>query len=317
MADQGTRKDPVEKQHSTIQIIEDFSSNTTLHGMNSIAHSRTKASKITWSLFLALAFAYTVKSTIFSFIRYTKYPFSTEVTEQFAGDFGQTFPAITVCSMNMFVKKKVELPDDHPLFHKYGLNLDICKETKTMRQAYNMTCGQLLMCSADAPEFSPGHGCRSANQIMRNILANPENNFSLNFEEQFRKMYGPKLQFSTWLCRFGQERCTAKNFTEYVTNHGNCFQFNGDLDNVIYSFGKDSMTLILDAKVDEYTKSPQFTEGFKFYIHDQGTFDSPEGGFVVSPGNIASVTVKQKKVRKTIDTLKQVGVLLNLEDKIN
>lgn len=294
-----TSKD-AENEHLTIKIIEDFSSNTTLHGINSIAHSKTRTARIAWSLLLALAFAYTVKSTIFSFIRYTKYPFSTEVTEQFAGDSGLKFPAITLCSMNLFVKSKIQLPDDHPLFRKYGLDLDICNETKAMRQAYNMTCGSLLMCSADAPQFHPGYGCRTANEMMKILLANPGNNFSLNFEEQFRKMYGPKLKHSTGMCRFGQERCTANNFTEHVTKYGNCFQFNGDVDNAIYSYGKGSMTLMLDAKVDEYTKSSHFTEGFKFYIHDQGTFNSHEGGFVVSPGNIATVTVQQKKVRENL-----------------
>ena len=289
-----------DKKHSTIKILEDFSSRTTLHGVNSIADSKTRAGKITWSVLLLLAFAYTVNSTYYSFIRYTSHPFSTEVTEQFAGDSGLKFPAITLCSMNLFVKRKIELHDDHPLFEKYGLNLDICKQTKAMRQAYNMTCGHLLMCTADVPEFHPGYGCRTANILMKAISAKSGKNFSMNFDEQFRKRYGPELEHSSKMCKFGQEKCTSKNFTEYITSHGNCFQFNGDVDNATYSFGVESMTLILDAKVDDYTKSPQFTEGFKFYIHDQGTYNSPEGGFVVSPGNIATVTTQQKKVRTTL-----------------
>jgi hypothetical protein len=297
MAEAGATEDTAKDGCVNVKIIKEFSARTTLHGINSIADSKTRTGQLIWTVLLLLAFGYTVKSTVLSFIQYSKYPFSTEISEEFAGDSGLRFPAITVCPMNMFVKRKIELHDYNPLFNKYGLNLDICKESKSARQKYNMTCGQLLMCTVDVPQVHPGNDCWRARALMLSF-SRSKGNFSLNFEEEFRHAYGPSLEHSIRGCRFGQEGCTSKDFKEYVTNYGNCYQYNGDVNNATHSFVKESLTLILDAKIEEYTKSPFYTEGFKLYIHDQGTFNAPEGGFVVSPGNIAMVTVKQKQVRE-------------------
>lgn len=289
-----TRKEPDSANNG---LLEDFAQTTTLHGMHWISSSRSKTGKLIWSALLILSFYYMVTSNISSVRRYLRYPFTTEISEEFAGQNGLKFPAITVCPMNMFVKKKVELQDSSRWFHDMDLNLEICKQTRQARSRYNLTCGMFLMCTIDQFYSMGGNDCGPENQIiLANYLDVNRNASATRYQEQFRDVYGPNLQHSLVECRFGDKKCHASEFTKMVTRYGKCFQFNGNSKNASWSYTNGLLLLVLDAKVNEYTKSPLFTEGFKVYIQDQGTFTSTHTGFVVSPGNIASVNVNQRRV---------------------
>ncbi|KXJ28763.1 Acid-sensing ion channel 5 [Exaiptasia diaphana] len=282
-------------KQNEIELLQDFAQNTTMHGLHSVANSKTKLSKVIWLTLLSLSLFYMVKSTILSGKRYFSYPYTTEVGEEFAGKSGLKFPAITLCPMNMFVKTKIELQDEHRLFRKMGLNLKICDDTRKSRQRYNLSCGMFLMCNVGFYDMGGSNCGPETKTVLDDYLRNANNSSVINYEEQFRDIYGPNLEHSLEDCRFINRKCNASDFTKHVYTYGKCFQINNDKQNASWTFAYDKLFIVLDAKVHQYTKSPLFTEGFKFYVQAQGTFTSPRKGFVVSPGTIANVMVKQTK----------------------
>jgi len=284
------------KTNDSHELLNDFAQSTTMHGLYSISTCRSKPGKLIWLTLLSLSIFYMIKSNIISVRRYYQYPFTTEIGEEFAGQNGLKFPAITVCPMNMFVKKKIEYQDENPFFQRFGLNLEICKTTREVRRKFNLTCGRFLMCTLNLYTMGLSDCGREAKTILTDYLRTNTNASATSYEEEFRDKYGPSLEGSLVLCKFGNSKCFAREFTQSVSKYGKCYQFNGDTNNASWAYTTGSLFLILDAKVDEYTQSPFFTEGFRIHIQEQGSYTAPRTGFVVSPGNIASVSVRQKRV---------------------
>lgn len=277
-------------------LLESFAQSCTMHGLHCISSSRSKTVKLIWFVLLCLCFFYMIRSSILSVKRYFGYPFTTEISEEFAGKNGLKFPAITVCPMNMFVKKKIELQDVDPLFHKQGLDLDICKGTSLNRAKFNLTCGKFLMCTLNMLIMGNSDCGEESKVILNNYLQRKPSRAATVYEEQFRERYGAKLSDSLVLCKFGTSNCNANEFTTKVSRFGKCHQWNGNPRTTVWAYTTGILLMILDAKVHESTPSPFFTEGFRIHVQEQGSFTSPETGFIVSPGNMASVKVRQKRV---------------------
>lgn len=288
---------PKEKQNE-VELLQHFAQNTTMHGLHCVANSQTKVSKGVWLILVSLSLMYMIKSTILSGKRYLSYPYTTEIGDEFSG---LKFPAITICPQNMFPKKKIELPDSHPLFHKMKLNLQICEDTRESRKRYNLPCGMLLMCNLGFYSMGRRNCGPETRIILDNYLSNAKNSTAINYQEEFRDVYGPDLEHSLLECSYFNGKCNASQFTKHLNPYGTCFKINDKKQNASWTlFASGKLFIVLDAKVEQYTESPFFTEGFKIYVQDQGTYTSPTKGFVVSPGNIANVVVKQTKVRVSL-----------------
>ncbi|XP_048583513.1 acid-sensing ion channel 2-like [Nematostella vectensis] len=275
-------------------ILQTFCCNTTLHGVHRIYNSENRLSRLLWVSLLFTVTGYTCKSLVYTSLRFNSYPHTTLLSVKFPESGALRFPAITVCPTNIFMKRKLHLPDSHPDYEKLGLNLTICNETKELRRRFNLTCGEFLLC-AGVPIF-PAHNLNCGVNVttLRSLYTKSWS----NVPEQFIKAYSASFKETIVLCRYGLYPCNMKLFTEQVNNIGRCFSFNnfvGDKkESLLKSFFQTgTLLLVLNANSKEITYGHSLTEGFRVIVHDQGTYQGFHGGVRISPGYMAFVELRQ------------------------
>ena len=251
-----------------------------------------------WLMFLCASVgAYTYFVSI-SLRKYLTLPIKTTISQETPAD-GLTFPAVTVCNLNMLMRSKIDVPDEDERFEKLGLNISGCKETRAVRG--NLTCGQALACAFRW--FGPAliKGC---NETMRQNIINALNSSSerLFNTEEFYIKYGHDISsmFVSY-CRFASEiPCSDKDFVPRLTPDGICFTFNSGLNNTtlfrsIFEGPDLGLTILLDVQTNESTIN-EFSTGFRVIVHDQNALVNRHIGFNVVPGSHTLVAVQLKKV---------------------
>jgi len=82
-------------------------------------------------------------------------------------------------------------------------------------------------------------------------------------------------------CKFNLKDCTVKNFTMfYDPYYGNCYKFNGDSKNLLYSKEAGKFYAF---QIEMFFDNPHFN-GLHLYIHNQSINPSPVEGIDVSSG---------------------------------
>ena len=276
-----------------------FASNTTLHGLRHVCHNdHSLWRRVVWLMFLcAAAGTYTYLVSI-SLRKYFSLPIKTVISQE-TPENGLTFPAVTVCNLNMLMKSKIDVSDEDEKFQKLGLNISGCSETRAVRG--NLTCGQALLCAFRwyGPAIVKGCNGTTRQKIINALNSSSERLFN---EEEFLTKYGHEMRSMFVIyCRFESDLvCTDQDFVPTYTKEGLCFTFNSGHNNTPllrteFEGPDQGLNIILDVQTDESTIN-QFSNGLKVIVHDQNTFINRHAGFNILPGSHASVAVKLKKV---------------------
>ena len=275
-----------------------FASSTTLHGLRHVAgNSHSISKRLIWLIFLGIATSTFLYYLSVSLNKYFSRPIKTVISQETSVD-GLTFPAVTICNLNKFMKSKIDMADEDENFEKMGLNISGCSEIREVRG--NLTCGQALLCTYIWYGTALVQGCNATTQ--QNIIeALNRSSDRLYSEEEFLTKYGHEMASMLVLyCRFRKDMdCSDKDFVTDLTQDGICFTFNSGRNGSVLSTtfeGPDlGLSILLDVQTNESTIG-QFSNGLKVIVHDQNTFVNLHSGFNILPGTHASVAVKLRKV---------------------
>ncbi|KAJ7378369.1 hypothetical protein OS493_023624 [Desmophyllum pertusum] len=276
-----------------------FASSTTLHGLRYVAENGHSISRrVIWLMFLCTVASVYVYFVSISVHKYISRPVKTIVSDETPMD-GLTFPAVTICNLNKFMKSKIDVADEDENFEKMGLNISGCSEIRDVRG--NLTCGQAMLCAYGSFGTALVKGC---NKTTRQNIIDVFNRSSerLYNEEEFLTKYGhdmASITTSFLYCSFMENIiCSDEDFVPAVTEDGICFTFNsGHNGSVLRSLleGPDlGLSILLDIQTNESTLG-QFSSGLKVIVHDQKTFVNRHNGFNIGPGTHATVAVKLRK----------------------
>ena len=298
------------KQKPSTETWEEFTDNTTLHGLKYVFKKRHFVIRLFWVVLLLVALTYYVIIVYRAFSKYYSYPINTLVlTKQDLKE--MDFPAITICSHNYLAKSKLFMRDDNPLFAASGLNITLCDVTKKVRG--NNPCGLSLICCCQPPHtVNMSISLPNCTKKYRHDLlsARHQSNFKSDVEiflerysQDIKSLVGP-------LCKFGgTTSCSAESFDPIFTPTGMCYTFNsarnGKVKTVNNGGVSSGLSIILDAQTPEYFQG-KMSVGFKVLVHGQGEYIDEWEGINEGPGQHAVIALTQKKVRFSSLTLFKV-----------
>ncbi|KAJ7371670.1 hypothetical protein OS493_023698 [Desmophyllum pertusum] len=301
---------PNNNKHTSAEMWREFVNNTTLHGIRYVFMKRHILIRLLWLVLLLTSGGYYIFTVYRAFTKYYNRPINTVLSREHLKE--MDFPAVTICSLNLFAKSKIIMTDDNPLFAYSGLNISSCAVTSGVRG--NRPCGLSLLCCC-APDFENATlalpNCtiqyrQDLLHVMRQFNHRPDlEGFHRHYSQDISALIGPT-------CLFGWERfiCTAKDFVPMVTPWGMCYTFNSGTDGkvkTVDSGGVSSgLSIMLDTQISEYTQG-KFSEGFKVLIHGQGEYIDEWEGINVGPGQHAVIALSQKRVWFFLSLLKQLN----------
>ena len=276
-----------------------FISNTTVHGLRYVFESPTRFRRMIWLLLLLGAtaiYAYLVEQSVSKF--YSN-PVSTEFAEVIPEHGELTFPAVTICNLNRFVKSKVNMFEKDENFRRLGLNLAACEAVKMVNK--DMTCGQGLLCAFERFGSAVADNCNDTTRQRIISVLNSTRESVFNPEE-FLETYGHQFdEMFLYYCRFGADKnCTPADFHPSLTENGVCFTFNSGKNSTKIlgtrrAGSSGGLSIIMDVQANENTIS-EFSRGLRVIVHDQGAFINLEKGFNVFPGSHTLARITSTKV---------------------
>ncbi|KAL9970022.1 hypothetical protein ACROYT_G022331 [Oculina patagonica] len=280
---------------------QEFVDNTTLHGIRYVFMKRHIFIRLLWLMLLLTSGGYYVSIVYGAINKYYSRPINTVLSRKNLKE--MDFPAVTICSLNIFAKSKILMTDDNPLFASSGLNISSCAVTSRVRA--NRPCGLSLLCSHTPPGYldltSGLPNCTS--EYRQELVDTLNESFHRPDLEEFLQHYSQNISALVGpICNFGWELlpCSVKNFVPLITPWGMCYTFNSGTDGklkTVYSSGiATGFSVILDAQTYEYTQG-KFSEGFKVIIHGQGEYVDEWEGINVGPGQHAAIALSQKKFK--------------------
>ena len=288
------------KPHITGETWEEFTDNTTLHGLKYVFKKRHFLIRSIWIVLLLASLAYYVLTVYRAFNKYYSYPINTLVTTK--QDLKEMdFPAVTICSHNYFAMSKLNMKDDDPQFAASGLNISLCDVTKKVRG--NNPCGMSLLCCCQPPHtVNMSISLPNCTEQYRRdlLLAKHQSSFQSDVEtflesysQDIKSLVGP-------LCKFGLSTpCSAKSFDPIFTPSGMCYTFNSGKDGKVKTVTNggvsSGLSIVLDAQTPEYFQG-KMSVGFKVLIHGQGEYIDEWEGLNIGPGQHAIIGLTQKRV---------------------
>lgn len=281
---------------------QSFVANTTVHGLRYVFESPSRFRRMLWLLLLLGAtgiYVYLVKESV---AKYYSNPVSIEFTEIIPEKGELTFPAVTICNLNRFVKTKINMFENDENFYKMSLNLSACEAIKMVNE--NMTCGQGLLCAFEQFGSAVAENCNDSTRQRVISVLNSTKDPIFNPEEFF-ETYGHHFhEMFLYYCRFADfENCTPADFHSSLTENGRCFTFNSGKNGTKIRGARRAgssggLSVVIDVQANENTIS-EFSRGLRVIVHDQGTFINLESGFNVFPGSHTLARITSSKVAFT------------------
>lgn len=276
-----------------------FVANTTVHGLRYVFESPSRIARTLWLVLLLTAIGLYVFFVQQSLSKYYSNPVSTEFTEVIPELGMLTFPAVTICNLNRFVKRKINIADTEEDFEKLGLNLSVCEAVKKVNK--DMTCGQGLLCAFELFGSAIADNCNETTRQRIISVLNSTREPIFNPEE-FLEAYGHDFhEMFLYYCRFGKfEHCTSADFHPLLDQNGRCFTFNSGkngskIRKTVRAGSSGGLSVVLDVQASENTIS-EFSRGLRVIVHDQETFVNVDNGFNVFPASHTLVRVTATKV---------------------
>ena len=277
----------------------EFVGYTTVHGFRHVFESPSRFFRVVWLILLLGAttgYIYFVQQSV---EKYLSNPVTTAFREVIPEQGELTFPAVTICNLNRFVKSKVNMFENDGDFYKMGLNLSACKAVKLVNK--DMSCGQGLLCAFEQYGSDIADNCNETIR-QRIISALNKTNEPIFNPEEFFEAYGHDFNdmFFHYCVFRGRELCTPADFRPTLSQNGRCFTFNsGENDTDVLGTSRagssGGLSVMLDVQANENTIS-EFSRGLRVIVHDQGTFINMDKGFNVYPGSHTLVRIAATKV---------------------
>ena len=292
---------PNDNHQSPEEMWQEFTDNTTLHGIRHIFTKYHILVRLIWLMLLLASGGYYISTVYRAFNKYYNRPIHTIVRHKNVEK--MEFPAVTICPLNMFAKSKILMTDDDQKFASSGLNISTCAVTAGVRG--DRPCGMSLLCCCAPTDFKEIStaipNCTSQYRYdlldaMQQTSHHPDvDGFFWNFSPDIKNLLGP-------MCKFGWDEspCSEKDFLPILSKWLKCYTFNSGSNGTIktvYTGGASSgLSIILDTKVHDYSYSKFESEGFKVLIHKQGEYIDQWQGINVGPGQHAVVAFSEKRV---------------------
>ena len=279
------------------QMWWEFMDNTTLHGIRYVFMKRHIIIRLLWIVLLLTSGGYYIFTVYRAFNKYYNRPINTVLSRKNLKE--MDFPAVTICSLNLFAKSKIFMTDDNPLFASSGLNISSCAMTSDVRG--NRPCGLSLFCLyAPTTIISVIPNCTS--QYRQDLFNSMQTKSHRPSHEGFFQHYSQNMSaLIGHKCLFGWQQlpCSDKDFVPTVTQWGMCYTFNSGTDSKVRTVDSGGVSIglsvILDVQSYDYTYG-KYSEGFKVLIHGQGEYIDEWEGINVGPGQHAFVALSQKRV---------------------
>ena len=290
-----------DNRQTPAEMWQTFVDNTTLHGIRYVFMKRHILVRLIWLVLLLASGGYYIFTVYRAITKYYNRPINTVVSIKHLKE--MVFPAVTICSFNLFAKSKLLMTDDNPLFASSGLNISSCAVTAEVRG--DRPCGLALLCccaptdlkeiSAAIPNCTTQYKYDLVDALQQTLHRPDFENFIWHYSQDISALFGP-------MCIFGWEErtCSGEDFLPIVTEWGKCYTFNSGTDGFVETMDtggvSSGLSIILNAQTHEYSYG-KFSEGFKVLIHGQGEYiDEWEAGINVGPGQHAVIALTEKRV---------------------
>jgi hypothetical protein len=179
-------------------VLRDWASSSTSHGIPRIASSNYTIIKIIWTVFFIIALGASFMTLKKTFENYFSYPVVTQIKRKTMPS--TEFPTVTICSQNPF--KINNLDSESKIYFENILNIRL----QNLNQMDQPQLGPVLM---------------SLDQMSKSHIAEKI------FDIKNRKHLSNSLNETLISCTFNIQECTAKDFDElYINAYGFCYQFN-------------------------------------------------------------------------------------------
>ncbi|XP_067049053.1 acid-sensing ion channel 4-A-like isoform X2 [Acropora muricata] len=280
-----------------------FANDTTLHGIRYVSmNQRHIVIRFIWLLLLLISGGYFILTVYKAFDKFYSHPINTIISTHHVTK--MTFPAVTICPLNLFARSKMFVTDDNPNFAKSGLNISSCAVTSPVRG--KLPCGLSLACCCTPEAFRNVYNaipnCAiKYRQDLLDIIKRSSHYLDLG---NFYRYYSQDVNslISGPICSFGWELtpCSAKDFSSSVALWGMCHTFNsggeGKIKTIKTGGISDGLAVILDTQRHEYSLG-KYSEGFKVLIHEQGEYFDEREGINIGPGQHVVVALTQKRYK--------------------
>ncbi|XP_033099022.1 acid-sensing ion channel 4-A-like [Anneissia japonica] len=244
--------------------LEQFSQNTTLHGLTFITSKDSSlARRLAWMLIVtSMMIVFIYLGIIHNVLRYLDRPINTIVSMNYVND--MDFPAVTICNYNQWRASMV------------GPELE------------------------DVVYWLSTSSIHYPNQTILDYLKSKEGELDkkvniFNMTHQIEDM----LRECTWK---QIERCRADDFTRVLTGWGVCYTFNNpqnmnEVRKVKQSGSNYGLYMRINIEQDEYFFGDNTGAGLRILVHHQGQRPLVKSlGFSISPGFESHIGMRRTKV---------------------
>jgi len=170
-----------------------------------------------------------------AFNKYYNRPIATVLSHKHVNE--MDFPAVAICSLNLFAKSKLLMKDDNPLFESSGLNISSCAVTAAGVRGdrpceLSFLCCLLHLSLKRQPLLLPNCTTQYKQDllsVMHRKSHRPDvDTFIWYYSQDIDALLGSMCEFVFGVC-FCSE-CSAKHFVPAVTEWGKCYTFNSGTD---------------------------------------------------------------------------------------
>ena len=260
--------------------------NTTTHGVVRIFKGKSKARRVFWAIVVIVAAGFCLYNIVDQMVLYANNPTATTITQRTNPNGRLTFPAVTVCNLNLFKRSIFE-----SLVHEGVLS----------------ALRELLA--------SPSSVCN--NDTVTEFLS--RSNISYRHIQDVARHQAKDLIAR---CTYAGEECNYTDFSEVLTRLGYCYTFNsGRIPNrsLLKSQGigtRYGLSLTLNIEQDEYLEWPlEHDAGVRVMIHSQDQPPAPDdSGIAIAPGRNMLVGIRERNVLDTSSNGQRTGRCKDIKD---
>ncbi|CAH1254340.1 ASIC3 [Branchiostoma lanceolatum] len=249
----------------------EFATGTTLHGLNKIADAPNWGVRLVWICIFLGCFGYSSYLVTETLLAYFSYDTITDVSLKFEESLD--FPAVTFCNFNKYAYRKVA---NNPRINKY------LEPLYAFPKEWSLIGPGVYKNDGPTPTPTP-------TPFYYDLAGITE-------------YAGFQLIDGLVDCSWRGEPCTLKNFTQTLSQFGNCYVFNGDpekesLKQTVSGSG-NGLHLVINVLADEYSEDPRHggssDVGVKIHVHPRGEPAKMDTqGIAIGPGTHAYVGISK------------------------
>ncbi|KAI8785652.1 degenerin unc-8 [Biomphalaria glabrata] len=288
-------------------VFTDFAEKTSVSGIPFIRDSTSKIVIGIWSVLLIAAIGAMIYHLYSLFARYFDYTKHAEIDMSFAV---LTFPAITICNVNIMRYSKLnnasqEIQD---LVASIKEKYDSVLAADDYTDLNNIDTTNITIDEYDPQlgDYYQGVDDSAPSDVDTSVFGKAESKFQDLFsymDTETQRYTGHQIDDLIVSCTFGGAACrNFRNFTQTTTaSYGNCYTVENNKFIARRSGPDGGLELVLFLEIDEYIPGITSGQGAQIVIHEQGTYPFPAEGISISAGDQTVIGIKQMKINRLGD----------------